>query len=417
MKIGIVTQWWPPEPASHIPHDLAHGLTTRGHSVKVLTGFPNYPDGVIYPGYRQRWDARFSLDGISVRRVPLYASHDSSATRRAANYLSFAASSSIAAVRFFADVDVVYTYLTPATAATAATCLKAFRAIPSVIHVQDLWPETVTASAMVSNGRMARTVDRILHQAMHQLYRRSTSVAVIAPTMRELVVTRGADPRHVPVVLNWADEALFRPVAATCEARKEVGYRERCTIMYAGTIGPLQNVEASVRAAAAARDAVDLVLVGSGIAQAEAQQLATALGADNVRFLGRRPAADMAALYAAVDFQLVTLRNLPIFHGTIPSKLQAALACGSPVVTSAPGDCAAFVEQHGVGVASAPDDWRALADRFRHVAKLSAGERAEMARRAVRVYRTHMSERAGIDQIERILIEASAPRTQGNRNT
>lgn len=413
MKVGIVTQWFPPEPAAYIPHGLANELTARGHSVKVLTGFPNYPDGVIYPGYRQRWNERFNVDGVSVRRVPLYASHDSSAARRAANYLSFAATSSAAALHYFADVDIVYTYLTPATAAIAATLLRTLRGTPSVIHVQDLWPESVTGSAMVPEGRVGRTVDRFLHRAMRLLYRRTTSIAVIAPTMRDLVVSRGARAANVRVILNWADETLFRPVEVSEQARREIGYRDRCTIMYAGTMGPLQNIEASVRAAAAVQDTVDLVLVGSGIAQDAAKRLAAELGVDNVRFLGRRPAADMAALYAAADYQLVTLRNLPIFHGTIPSKLQAALSCGSPVVTSVPGDCSAIVEKHGVGLACAPDDWRLLADRFSHAANLSQTERAEMAYRARETYKSRMSRRAGVDQIEDMLLEAAASRREG----
>ncbi len=412
MNIGIVSQWWPPEPASYIPHDLANDLTARGHSVRVLTGFPNYPDGVIYPGYRQRWNERSHRDGVTVQRMPLYASHDASPPRRAANYLSFAATSSAAALRYFADVDVIYTYLTPATAAVAGTILKTLRRIPSVIHVQDLWPETVTGSAMVPEGRVGRTVDAMLHAVMRQLYRWTTSIAVIAPTMRDLVIRRGAKADNVRVVLNWADETLFRPVEATDQARREIGYRDRCTIMYAGTIGPLQNIEASVRAAAASQDAMDLVLVGSGIAQDAAQTLTAELGATNIRFRGRRPAADMPVLYAAADYQLVTLRNLPIFHGTIPSKLQAALSCGSPVVTSVPGDCAQIVEEHGIGLACAPDDWRGLAERFQHAAKLSRAEHNEMALRARETYDSRMSRRAGVDQIEDMLIEAAVSRRE-----
>jgi colanic acid biosynthesis glycosyl transferase WcaI len=412
MKIGIVTQWWPPEPAAYIPHDLANELTARGHSVRVLTGFPNYPNGKIYPGYKQRWNERYQRDGVTVRRVPLYASHDASPARRAANYLSFSATSSVAALRYLADVDVIYTYLTPAPAAAAGTLLKTLRGIPSVIHVQDLWPESVTGSSMMPDGRVGRTVDSLLHKAMRQLYQRTTSIAVIAPTMRDLVVERGARADNVRVVLNWADETLFRPVEATAEARRAIGYRDRCTIMYAGTMGPLQNIEASVRAAAAVQDAIDLVLVGSGIARDAAQKLMVELGATNIRFLDRRPASDMPVLYAAADYQLVTLRNLPIFHGTIPSKLQAALSCGSPVVTSVPGDCTQLVEEHGVGLASAPDDWRSLAERFQQAAKLGPGERTEMAHRARETYKARMSRRAGVDQIEDMLIEAAVSRRE-----
>ncbi|WP_199516377.1 glycosyltransferase family 4 protein [Nucisporomicrobium flavum] len=408
MKIGIVSQWYAPEPVV-IPGNLAEDLVARGHEVRVLTGFPNYPDGKIYPGYRQRWNERSHEAGVAIRRVPLYANHDSSGLRRAANYLSYAATSS-AAMRFLGDADVVYVYLTPATVFAAPALLKALRGIPTVIHVQDIWPESVTSSSMAPSGPVGRTVERTLHTVMRRIYRAASGVAVIAPTMREMVVDRGADPATTRVILNWADESLFHPVAATPAARQDIGYRDRCTIMYSGTMGPFQNIEGAVRAAASlsASGEIDLVLAGSGTEEQAARDLATELRADNIRFLGRRPIADMAALYGAADFQLVSLRNLPIFQGTIPSKLQSALACGSPVVVSVPGDCASFVETNGVGLACPPDDWRLLADRFRQAAKLPADERAQMARRARTVYQTRMSRQAGIDQLEEMLTEAAA---------
>jgi glycosyltransferase involved in cell wall biosynthesis len=413
MKVGIVTQWFPPEP-TYIPGTLADELVARGHRVKVLTGFPNYPEGQIYAGYRQRWNTTEQIGGATVRRVPLFASHDSSGLKRVANYLSFAATSTAAAVRFLADVDVVYVYLTPATVFAAPAVLRMLRRVPVVAHIQDLWPESVTSSSMAPQGAVGRAVDRVLHAAMRRVYGMSTSIAVIAPTMRDLVVARGADPAAVRVVLNWADETIFRPAPAGAEARQELGHRDRCTIMYAGAMGPFQNIEASVRAAVAAGDDVDLVLIGSGIAKVAAERLSRQLNATNVRFLDRRPLVDMPALYAAADFQLVTLRDLPIFRGTIPSKLQAALSCGSPVVVSVPGDCAALVEDHRVGLAAPPDDWRALADRFTQAAKTPPGERTEMARRARALYQSHMSRAAGVDQLEDMLIEAAGAMRVGS---
>ncbi|PRY19303.1 glycosyltransferase family 4 protein [Pseudosporangium ferrugineum] len=408
MRIGIISQWYDPEPVV-IPGNLAEDLVSRGHEVRVLTGFPNYPEGKIYPGYQQRWNDRSRQSGATVRRVPLYASHDASGAHRAANFLSFSATSSLAAWKFLAGVDVVYVYLTPATAFAAAAMLKALRGIPVVIHVQDIWPESVTSSAMAPSGRVGRTVERSLHAVMRRIYRASSGIAVIAPTMRDMIVARGADPRRTRVILNWADEKLFRPVDSSEHARRDIGRRDRCTIMYAGTMGPFQNIEGAVRAAAslADRSEIDLVLAGSGTAEQAARDLTRDLGADNIRFLGRRPIADMAALYAAADFQLVSLRNLPIFQGTIPSKLQSALACGSPVVVSVPGDCAELVETNGVGLACPPDDWRLLADRFRQAAKIPADEHAEMTRRAHQVYQTRMSRQAGVDQLEDMLIEAA----------
>src|SRR5512134_3610698 len=74
MRILFVTQWFDPEPMFK-GLAFAKALRKRGHEVEVLTGFPNYPEGRIYPGYGQRLLHREEMDGISVLRVPLYPSH------------------------------------------------------------------------------------------------------------------------------------------------------------------------------------------------------------------------------------------------------------------------------------------------------------------------------------------------------
>ncbi|HEY0698717.1 MAG TPA: glycosyltransferase, partial [Micromonospora sp.] len=181
-------------------------------------------------------------------------------------------------------------------------------------------------------------------------------------------------------------------------------------VMFAGNMGPFQRVETAVRAAAALTDRVDLVLVGSGVDAEGARRLAAELRADNVRVLGAQPAERMAELYAAADYQLVILRDMPALRGTVPSKLQAALACGSPVIVSAAGDVARFVEATGTGLVCPPEDPVALADRFAAAAATPVAERSAMAGRARQVYRERMSLRAGVDQIEDVLVKAAASR-------
>jgi glycosyltransferase involved in cell wall biosynthesis len=130
----------------------------------------------------------------------------------------------------------------------------------------------------------------------------------------------------------------------------------------------------------------------------------------NVRFLGRRDPAELPPLYGATDFQLVSLRDLPGLRGTIPSKLQAALSCGSPVLAATGGDCARLVERHDVGLTSPPDDWAALAHAFAEAAMMPDSSRAEMGRRARHSYVTEMSCRAGVDVVEAMLSDAAALR-------
>jgi glycosyltransferase involved in cell wall biosynthesis len=196
---------------------------------------------------------------------------------------------------------------------------------------------------------------------------------------------------------------MFRPVPATDAAREAIGYRGRCTVMFAGNLGPFQRVQTAVRAAAEVGPRMDLVIVGNGPQELEVRRLAQDLRATNVRFLGRRPVQEMAGLYAAADYQLLTLRDLPALHGTVPCKLQAALACGRPVIVSAAGDAARLVSSAGAGLTCAPEDWRALAGRFADAAEVPARQRAAMGRRARRLYEDRMGLAVGVDQIEDML--------------
>ncbi|GIJ77668.1 Glycosyltransferase involved in cell wall bisynthesis [Micromonospora phaseoli] len=413
MRIGIVSQWFPPEPA-FLTGGLATQLAARGHEVRVLTAFPNFPGGRIYPGYRQRWRAVENHAGCQVRRVPVYPSHDSSAVGRVLNYVSYATSSSLAAIRFLSGLDAIYVYHPPATAFTAAVLPRLLRRTPVLLHVQDIWPESVTASAMISDGLVGSLLDRVLSAAMRRVYQASDAIAVLSPSMAELVVERGADPGAVRVVFNWTEENLFRPVPVTPQARALLGHRGRCLVMFAGNMGPFQRIETAVRAAAAVPDRIDLVLAGSGVEEPRARRIAEDLGATNVRFLDRHPPEEMAALYAVADFQLVCLRDLPALRGTMPSKLQAALACARPVVAAAPGDVVRLVDAHRIGLSCPPEDWRALAETFAAAADLPESERAAMGARARQVYQERMSLSAGVDQIEDMLHKiAGRPRGSG----
>ncbi len=409
MRVGIISQWYPPEP-EFLVSGLAQGLATRGHEVRVLTGFPNYPGGRLYPGHRQRWPFLDESAGpIAVRRVPLYPSHDSSMVRRAGNYLSFAASSAIGAARYLSNVDVIYVYHPPATAFAGAALLRLLRRIPSVLHVQDLWPESVTESAMAPSGVAGKLLGRGLSGAMRTIYRTAASIAVIAPAMREMVIARGAQPDKVRVVYNWTDEENFRPVEPSEQARHALGDSDRCIIMYAGNIGPFQNITGAIRAAASVehRGSINLAIVGSGIAERPARALASELGAGNVRFLGQRSPAEMVDLYAAADYSLISLRDLPIFRGTIPSKLQAAFSCASPVIAAVAGDCADIVCRTGAGFACAPEDSDALAQGFLDAAALPPTQRREMGRRGHESYHAQMSRERGVDQLEEMLLAAA----------
>ncbi|WDZ83074.1 glycosyltransferase family 4 protein [Micromonospora cathayae] len=398
MRIGILSYHFPPEPA-FVPGSLAEELAARGHEVRVVTGFPHHPGGRIYPGWRQHWRYETHSERLTVRRVPRYPTADSSAAARLAGHVSFASAAALTARRFLAGIDVLHVCQLPAVTLAAAALRRALGRVPTVLHVQDLWPREESTGDLVGSRTAA---------ALRRLYAEADAVAVTAPSMRDLVVGAGADPARVHLVLNWTDERIFRPSRPSPTARRLVGGDGRCVVMHAGTMGPRQRLETAVHAAAAVADRMDLVLVGSGAEEPRIRALVTGWNVPNVRFVERRSPVEMADLYAAADYQLVASRDLPELRGVVPTKLQAAFSCAAPVVASAAGDTVTMVERARAGLSCPPEDWSALADRFWLAATIPADARAEMGRRGRAAYQRHMSLRAGVDRIERILSDVAA---------
>ncbi|SBT39999.1 glycosyltransferase family 4 protein [Micromonospora auratinigra] len=409
MKIGILSYHFPPEPA-FMPGSLAEELAARGHEVRVLTGFPDYPGGHVYPGWRQRWRYQTQSERLTVRRVPRYAGGDRSAGARMAGWLSFAGSVTLAGRRYLGDVDALYVFQLPAVTFAAAGLLRLLGRVPTVLHVQDVWAEEESArpgEAGRWSGRLTATTRRLYHEA--------GAIAVAAPSLRDLVVAGGADPQRTRVVLNWTDERIFRPTEPSRAARQLVRRGNRCVVMHAGTIGVRQGLETAVRAAAALEGRMDLVLVGSGTQERRVRGLAAELRTQNVRFVERRSPLDMPELYAAADYQLVMQRDLPGLRGTVPAKLQAALSCAAPVVASAGGDTVELVERARAGLSCPPEDWAALADRFWLASAIPPAARADMGRRGRDAYLREMSLRGGVDRIEQLLHEVSQGATRAGR--
>jgi colanic acid biosynthesis glycosyl transferase WcaI len=212
MRIGMISQWYDPEEGSPaVAGAIARSLLALGHEIHVLTGFPNYPTGRLYPGYRMRLYQYENRSGVHVHRVPLLPSHDRSALRRACSYLSFAASASTQ-LSLLHRMEAWLVYSTPATVALPAMLARATFGRPYVMLIQDLWPDTVTESGFLREGRVLRATTRGLHTFCTASYHRASQVAVTSPGMADILIDRGVPAARLSVVPNWVDETVFRPV-------------------------------------------------------------------------------------------------------------------------------------------------------------------------------------------------------------
>jgi colanic acid biosynthesis glycosyl transferase WcaI len=408
MRIAMISQWYHPE--SFFVTDFSTWLVERGHDVSVITGFPNYPAGKVYEGYRISPLRRERFQGVHVVRVPLYPYHGSSFSRRVTNYASFAVSASSVGVGAIPSVDVVYVVAPPPTAAMPALVLKRLRGTPYVLHVQDLWPEAILDAGFLDSGLARRLVRNLVGRWLSGIYRNASSVAAISPTYRRALIERGACAKTTRVVYNWAAEnRLDHPSQARVPRRLD-GMDGRFVVMYAGNLGPLQGLDLAIRSARDLRDNTDigLAIVGSGVVEEQLRGLAESIGASNVLFLGRRDPSEMHSLYAQADVHLVSLVDTPAMNATIPSKLQALLASGLPVITACGQDANSLVEDAEAGFVCPSRSVEGMSKVFLEASTTPAACLEQMGARGRRYYMEHLSFSRGARQLEDLLSEATA---------
>jgi glycosyltransferase involved in cell wall biosynthesis len=396
----MLTQWFDPEGTSFKGLAFAKQLQAAGFDVEVLTGFPNYPGGKVYPGYRIRPLQREVMDGVPVTRVPLYPSHSQSKLGRIANYLSFAASATLYGCLLARRADVMYVYHPPLTVGVAAAIIRTIRRFPAVYDVQDLWPDTLAATGMVTSHRVLR----IVGAACNWVYRRLDTIAVLGPGFKRLLVQRGVPEHKVHVIYNWAPEPGSPVPNEPCAGL--LGDPARFHVLFAGNLGAAQALGTVLEAAAALRATAPRVLIsllGDGVEIDRIRRETQDRGLDNLRLLPRVPAPDAARYLRAADALLVHLRDDPLFRITIPSKTQAYLAAGRPIIMGVAGDAAQLVAEAGAGVVVPPESPADLARAIERMSEMPQADLDRMGQSGRDYYEQHLSARVGVAAFAQLL--------------
>jgi glycosyltransferase involved in cell wall biosynthesis len=405
MRILILSQWFTPEP---ILKGLvfAKALAERGHQVEVLTGFPNYPGGVVYRGYRLRLFQRENMEGIAVIRTILYPSHNTNQIGRISNYISFALSAPLAGLFLAKKADVMYVYHPPATIAFAAIMIKFFRRIPFVYDIQDLWPDTLAATGMIRNRMALGAVDYWCRVAYH----RASKIVVLSPGFKQVLIGRGVAPEKIEVIYNWCEEDKIIRTERNEDLARNLGMSGRFNVVFAGTMGKAQDLDTVLAAAAILKTLVpraQIVLIGGGIEVERLKMVAADKGLTNVLFLPRRPVNEIGEILNLADVLLVHLRKDPLFRITIPSKVQAYLAVGKPILVGVEGDATSLVLRAGAGLAYDPGHPENLAEAVREMAGMSLSALDQMGERGRQFYKNELSITKGVNKFERVFSEVA----------
>ena len=408
MRILLLTQYYYPEPVEKV-HDLARGLVRRGHEVTVLTGNPCYPKGKFYEGYRNLLRIE-SLDGVRILRVPQFPDHSRSAIWRAAYYLSFAFSALIFGVLMGRKPDVVLVYLAALPVGLTAWLLSGIFRVPLVLDVVDLWPESVSSSGMLRN----ETAERIIQRVARFVYKRAKYICAVTEGFRANIENQGIEKTKVCVINNWMPSETYLRTRKNETPATLID--EECTdkfiVMYAGNIGPYQNVGTIIHAADILKnfDKIRFVIVGDGVESQKLIEQSEISGLSNTIFLGRKKPEEMPDLYALADVLIVHLVPSILADISIPSKTYAYMTSGKPVLMAVKGEAEKFVKENGFGISVPPVNPTAMAEGILSLFKKTPNERKQMGDLGRKNYKKHYCGDVQIQKFESVLDSAVSQR-------
>lgn len=408
MRVLYLSQYFPPENGATQARgwEMARGLVRAGHQVSVVTEVPNHPGGVVQRGYRGRLWRRRREEGVEVLHLWVAASPVKTTARRLAFYGSYAAAATLAGLALRGRFDLLYATSPPLPTGAAALLLSRMRGLPLVFEVRDLWPESAVAVGELTSPRAIAWATR-LEEAC---YRRARRIVVVTGGIREALLRRGIAAGKVALIPNGANTSLFIFSPETRERmRRELGLAAAFTVLYAGLLGVAQGLDVVVGAAQHLAGRVDIrfVLLGDGPERERLEARLGELRLPNLTLLPEQPRESVPSFLSAADAVVVPLRDAPVFHGAVPSKIFDAWACERAVLIAAAGEGCALVREVGGGLCVPPERPEELA---RAVVQLAQDpvRCAEMGRRGRQYTAANRSREAQAAGLARLLEEVVA---------
>ena len=402
MKIYFITQWYYPEPDGRVS-SLAEELVSRGHEVIVITGFPNYPRGKLYEGYSIKWRQWENIKGVKVLRLPLFPDHSRSKIKRILNYASFCLSLFIFSPWYIKKPDVFWAY-TPFVI-FPVLCLKKIFKAPYVLEITDVWPDTIYATGMLKEGFLTKVLNGIAKIG----YKHASAITVQNVGFKTRLIERSVDTDKLFVVENWADESVFFPVKYDHGLAKKYDLQSKFVVMFAGNMGIAQGLDNIVKSAELCKNLKDIVFVfiGDGVCLEATKKDVIEKKLKNVLFIDRKPLNEMTNFFSLANVLLVTLRDDPLFEITLPSKTQAYLASGKPIIIAKRGKDADLLFEKGCALKCEPDNPETLADSVKKIFNLSKDEQEKMGQNSLALYKEKYQKSKLVDLMESVLVNVN----------
>lgn len=356
MKIVIICQWFPPEdtPVAVMLKELADDLIGKGHKVTIVTGFPNHPQGVLFPGFKKKIFNVVNDADITLIRCYLYTSPKKTFLRRLFNYLTFALFSFVAVMRLERQ-DVLFVVSPPITNGLIAMVIKKLRGLNFVFNIQDIYPDAAISAQVIKN----RFIVKALQKMELSIYNAASRISVISEGFRQNLISKGVPIEKVEVLFNWLDVDEIIPLPKDNDFSREHGLTNKFVVLYSGTVGLISGAEILLECASKLAPFNDILFlfVGEGVVKERLMEAVAMRQLSNVRFLPFQRRAILSQVQSCSNISIVTLSR-KMGKSSVPSKVLGYLAAARPVIASVDvdSDTGRMISDANCGICTDPKD-------------------------------------------------------------
>lgn len=355
MKILFLTDNFPPEvnaPATRT-YEHCREWVKSGAEVTVITCFPNFPQGKVYNGYKNKWKKTEWIDGIKVIRVSTYITKNEGFILRTLDYISFSITS------FFAGIseqfDIIVATSPQFFTALAGRTLSFWKRRPWIMEVRDLWPESVkTVGAMKDN-----VVIRYFEKEEIWCYKSATRIVTVTDRFKTIIKEKGIAEDKIKVVKNGANLDLYNPRSKEEELLTKLNIKNKVVLGYIGTHGMAHNLDFIIDCAKhmmESHPSFHFLFIGDGAEKSKLLQKVKTENIDNVTMLDSIPKDKVADHLSILDAAIINLKKSDLFTTVIPSKIFETSAMEIPILLGVDGEARSIIEQYDAGLFYEPEN-------------------------------------------------------------
>lgn len=362
MKLLFLTDNFPPEVNAPASRTYAHcrEWMKKGVDVTVITCAPNFPQGKVYAGYKNKLYQTENIEGIKVVRVWTYITQNEGFVKRTLDYISFSLSAFLAGI--FCKADIIVATSPQFFTALCGRTLSFWKRTPWIMEVRDLWPESIkTVGAMKDNAMI-----RYLEWEEMRCYKSAKQIVVVTDSFKKRLTERGIPSEKIAVVKNGVDRFLFAPLPKDQVLLKELGLEGKKLIGYIGTHGMAHKLDFILQCAKSieGKNNYHFLFIGNGAKKNELTALKKQLKLTNVTMLDSVAKTEVKRYISILDVCLINLRKSDLFKTVIPSKIFENAAMEIPILMGVEGEAQEIIESYQAGLCFEPENEADFCDKL-----------------------------------------------------